>query len=150
MGHFDGVNKAPTFESGNYFPCVNARYTCEIKRVIVKKTQKSGTAFIAEMKVLKSSNKDMPEGSTGTWLQKMENETVAYPALKSFALAACGVDSNDKEAVAAASDQMEQVLDAAVEKGALVGTKINLETRPHTTGKGAQFTKHLWSPASAE
>ncbi len=148
MGHFSGVNQAQVFDSGNYFPWANAKYMVEIERCIVKKSRRAGEVFICEMKVLESNNSEMPKGVSGTWLVKLDNEDTAYPNLKQFALAAMGVDTNDKEAVNEHSKNVEEALDAACgEEQAFAATKLYLETVAHTTQKKTQFTKHTFSPA---
>lgn len=131
MSYFKGVNQAQTFESGNFFPCANARYKVKVSRCLVKETRKIGAAFIAELEVLESAHPDMPAGVTGTWLVKLANKDTAYPNLKQFALACLGADGD-----------VEAALDLATgEDQAFAGIELSMETAPHTTKEGKQFTR---------
>lgn len=144
MGNFSGVGQAPLYESGTFF--LPGNYELSISRVLVKNTMKSGRCFIVEFAIEKSDNESMPAGSMGTWLQKLDNTVIAYPSLKAFTLAVVGVDKNDKEAVEAESPNVEKLLDAAVDDGALNGMKVRLRAERTKTQKGADFTRHTWLP----
>lgn len=142
--YFDGVNNAPEFESGSYFPWADARYVCEISRVLVKPARKGFNVFIVEMNVLESGHPEVSPGTSKSWLQKL-NVDGADGALKSFAYAVLGIDKDDKDGKAAANPA--KALQAACDNGAFNGIKICLETTAVITReKKAQFTRHTFSP----
>lgn len=143
MGHFSGVNNAPDFEAGNYFPWENAVYKCKIDRVLIKETRKKKTALIVEMTVLESSSKDRPPGTTGTWFQDMGMDN-ALTNCKNFAYAVLGVDRDAEE-----KPDAEKALELAVNEGAMNGTEVMIETQAIITKeKKSQFTKLIFSPVA--
>jgi hypothetical protein len=134
---FKGVNQAQTFESGSFFPCATAKYRVKVSRCLVKETQKIGPVFIAELEVLESTHPDMPAGVTGTYLIKLSNKVTAYPNLKAFGQACMG-EAGDVEAA----------LDLATgEQQAFSGIELSVETAPHVTKEGKQFTRFNFEPA---
>jgi hypothetical protein len=143
------TNNAETFESGNYFPCVAATYVLEVSRVLTKTNRKKKDIFVAEFRVIESSNKDpekqelgLTEGLTGSWVVNLESD-YAMSDLKSFALAALGFSKNDPKRN---EQDTDKALGLACTDGAFEGIKVCLETSPHTTKAKTMFTKHMWSP----
>lgn len=141
--HFAGVNNAPDFETGKYFPWADSKYKCEISRVLVKPARKGFNVFIAELNVLESTNPDVTPGTSRSWLQKLSVDG-ADSALKGFAYAALGIDKDDKDSKTKVD--AAKALEAACDKGAFNGIHIYVETSAVITReKKTQFTRHTFS-----
>jgi len=149
MGLFSGIEKAEISERGKYIsPGFLGKL--RVKKTLAKESVKSGLAFIVEFDVLESNLDEHPVGSSATWFQKMQDKTVAFPAIKAFVAAVSGVHPGDRDAMAEINAEMENILDEATSNetnNALVGQEVNLETFSTKTKKGFDFTRHNWSPA---
>lgn len=155
MGLFTGIEKAEISERGKYLlPGFIGKL--KIKRTLAKNSIKTGLAFIVECEVVETNGlrdddgKELyPIGSSVTWYQKMQDRTVAFPAIKAFVAAASGVHPGDSAGMAEINAEMENILNEATENeanNALVGQIVKLETVATKTKKGYDFTRHNWSP----
>ena len=146
MGIFDGLKDAKTYEKGSYLSA--GAYTLQIEKTIVKDTRKSGTGFIVEFKVIKSTCKDHPVDTKATWFQGMKDKDVAFGAIKGFMLAVSGLDeTRDKETIKNDFDpNIESLMDDAITKNALKGSVVDVQVVLKKTQKGLDFSVHNWLP----
>lgn len=145
---FSGVSAAQLSESGSYFPYAKARYLCEVSRVLMKNSRKSGELFTVELKVLESTHPEVFEGETRTWQVKMSNVDTAPGNLKMFALAMMGVPTNDQKKVAAVLSKIEKALQEACDDGKYNGAIVAIDCEPIRTKAGNDFTKCTFSPGA--
>ena len=152
MGLFkgSGLKDAKMFERGAYLGV--GKFQLEITKVLTKDTRKSGNGFIVEFTVVQTSDeKNHPVGSKATWFQSLLDKDVAWGAIKEWAYAVMGF-KNTKEDTDRAKKELDPVIedlcDEAIDKGALNGKRVNVETHMKKTGKDKDFTVHTWSPAS--
>lgn len=149
MGLFSGIEKAEISERGKYIsPGFVGRL--KVRKTLAKDSVKSGLAFIVEFDVLESNLDEHPVGSSATWFQKMQDKTVAFPAIKAFVAAVAGFHPGDKAGIEAEiGPNMSTLLDDATENetsNALVGQEVKCETFSTKTKKGFDFTAHKWTP----
>lgn len=155
MGIFSGLGDTEIYEKG-YYLTPGGVYDLEVQQMLVKETRKSGLAFIVEFKVLSVEGSDQvlekhPVGSRATWLQKLADKDVAFPAIKECFVALLDVDMRDPEAKEEFNSQIEDLLDEATdpdvkpEDHPLRGHKVTVETYSKLTkNKGLDFTVHSW------
>lgn len=143
---FAGLGNAKQFESGKFLE--EGTFVGEVSKVILKKTRKSGEALILEMKIVETSDpKNHPVGSSATWMQKMADLDVAFPAIKGFVSAIVkGINpSVDDETIKAQADAlMAAALDKATcghlgGQNAFDGKRFRLNTVKKLTVKGQAF-----------
>lgn len=149
MGAFKGtgLRNAQVFEKGVYLQPGN--FKLQITTCLTKKTLQSGNAFIAEFKVLESSDPQAhPVGSKATWYQGIDNILVAYPSLKTFVYSVLGFSyPRDKEKCLAEVDPViEDLLDEAIDKGAFNGKTVEVQTYLKKKEGKQDFTVHVWLP----
>jgi hypothetical protein len=148
MGLWDGLKDAQVFEKGNFFGV--GVFDLEVGRCLTKQTIKSGLGFIVEFDVLTSTNPAHKTGSKGTWFQKMENQMVAFSAIKEFIIALHGFDP--KLDAARIEQDLAPHISALMDHGTgpangFAGKRIRLETfMTKTKSRGTDFTVHRWSP----
>lgn len=149
---FSGVENAQIFERGNFLP-PGGKYRLRVMRTIVKKTRKSGDAFIAEFEVIESDLDEVKVGSRYSWFQKLVDTDVAFPAIKEFIATLLGFDVRDKEGMKEFNGKVKSVLQEASEEYSkeedhpLHGLEILCETYQKETKQGKDFTVHSWSVA---
>lgn len=148
MSRFNTAKANMPTERGDYFP-PDGEFVLTISRVQVIDTQKKGPAFIAEFEVTESKTHPDLVGTMKTWYQGLSDATIAMPALKGFGVACAGIDSSDKEQIKEKAKEIDELLDAAVDDGALNGEKVRLKTKGVKTKKDADFTVHIFSPYEA-
>lgn len=147
---FDGIENAEVFETGNYFP-PDGKFKCSLIRILVKKTQRSGPAFIAELKIEESNLEEVKSGTTRTFYQGLSDTNVAYPTILGFMSALLGVDSKDKEEFSEFKSNIKEILNEAgnfegeAEDHPLYGETVEVETYNKVTQKGSDFTVHKWA-----
>ncbi len=147
MSIWEKIEKAEIFEKGQYFPA-GGKYRVRVCKVLEKDTRKSGKAFIAECEVLESNHPDAPVGTKRSWFQSMKDIDVALPAIKEMIAAVSGIDPRDKQRVKNELDpKIVGIVEAAVsDDNILEGSTVWVETFSKKTGKGLDFTVHIWSP----
>lgn len=149
-----GLNQAKEFEQGQYFT-EPGTYNCEIKRCLLKRSQASGApVFIVELQVKDIlisppeeqiivngqvqmvTPKGAPKvGESRSWVQKLSDTNIAFPALKSFYLAAVAPKTPEERVKAEAAT--EAVLDQATsEANILAGCVVKVTVIKKTTKKG--------------
>ena len=156
---FQGLQEAKIFEKGtpltpNMGPggYIDATYDLRVSKCILKKTRKSGDAFICEFEVLASDNSAHPVGSKRSWYQSMKDLDVAFPSIKTFVLAVSGISLDDKSAVAAANATIVADMDEACsERNALAGAVVRCVVHNKITksvdGKpGHDFSHYTFTP----
>ena len=158
-GILDGLNDAKVFEQGQFLS-PDAHYELQVDKILAKKTRKSGTCFIVEATVLKSTSEKDPVGSKRTWLQKLDPVDVAFPAIKSFMYALLGYNFQgvDKEFCVKNIDPQLTKEDgtgltdqALSDKQPFKGRKVGVDTvQVKTVGKGLNFTRHNFFPIDAK
>ncbi len=147
MSLWAGIKDAQIFESGHYLAV--GVYDVEVVRCFMKSTQKSGLAFIAELKVVASNNPLHPEGAPGTFFQKMQHQSVAFSSIKAFVVSCLGFDSKGDE------QRIKQEIDPYLAQwmdqitgpdNMLAGRRARTEIVPKTAGSGKAITVNNWSP----
>ena len=147
---FDGIENADVFERGSYLP-PDGLYFLRVNKTLVKKTQRSGPAFIAEFTVLHSTHDDVREGQKKSWFQGLKDTNVAYPAILEFMAALLGIDKNDKEEFDDFKKGIRTILNEAGnyegkdEEHPLHGEVIKVSTWNKKTQQDKDFTIHDWS-----
>lgn len=142
-----GLKDAKVFDRGAFLD--EGVYDVEICRCLVKDTRKSGSAFIVEMKILKSSNPKHPVGSSASWFQKLTDKDIALGALMEFAAPLMGVDSKDRQRLdSEVRPMIEPFIAEALDNGGkgAAGEKVHVEVVKKKTQKGFDFSAHNWSP----
>lgn len=136
MGLFKGIESAKTSKGGVYpLPGV---YTLEITSAKTGVSRAKRHFFVAEFRVLASTNADRPEGSEMSWMVMLDHDS-ALGNIKAFLSAATGsaedeIDEAGVEAVVSAANPL---------KGCKVrASAVNVKTRA-----GGDFTKMSWSAA---
>jgi hypothetical protein len=143
-----GFKQAQTYDQGKYLD--PGQYKAEIVKTLVKDSRGSGTLFIAELRILESNHAEHSPGSKRSWVQKMQDKDIAFPAIKEFAMAVMGVSKNDTAAVSEFNEQCETLLDAAINENLFEGYTVAIECFHKETKKGNTFTVHQWYPWSVE
>lgn len=149
MGFFDGLSQAPVYEKGQFFE--PGDYKLDIQKVIPAKSTRKGDMFIVEFVVLESNNPNVPPGSRRTWMQKLLDKQIAFPAIVEFVIAASGVSTDDKETVAKVRGVIEDVMNqcnASNDDNPLTGRQVYLNAFQRKTLKGTDFTVHNWKPVT--
>lgn len=166
MGLFDGIESAEIFERGKFL-ADGFRGILEVKRTLVKDTRKGALGFIVEFEIMANmtppraqlevpdawdkARNEYPVGSRCTWFQKMNDRTVALPALKAFVSACSGLEIfQKKEIEQQIAPHVQQLLEqciASPEANPLIGVNVFVECmKVQTKEKGADFTRHDWRP----
>lgn len=154
---FAGLSDAKLFENGVFLQ-PDHDYKMKVERLLVKKARKGFNAFILEGTILSSTSDKDPVGSKRSWLQKMEPEETAWPAIKGFFYALLGYNyAEDKAFLLANVDpQLNALAKSAIEdsgpkpqpfKGRTVGVRTT-----GTITKAAQkpFTRHDFYPTDVK
>ena len=134
MGLFTGIDKASYSENGVFF--VPGNYVVEVLKLKAGTTRKKIDFFLAECRILQSSNPERPVGSKATWFVSIIPDTSALGSIKNFIAIANDVDEKDVDDLSA-----EMVVsDAQPIAGTFLrATATNLKTRA-----GNDFTKVSW------
>lgn len=145
---FAGLKNAQIFERGIFLE-PGGKFKLRLKKTLIKNTQRSGLAFIAEYEVLESTHPKHATGTNVTWFQKLADKNVAFGALKEWAYAHLGYDYPDDKAMLEKKidPQLEDIISEAVTKNSLVNALVFCETGSKKTQRGTDFTIHKWSPA---
>jgi hypothetical protein len=157
----ESMGKAPMKRKGTYME--EGLFTVEIINTLRKQgwnktfTARDKDLFIAEFRILESTNPAHPVGSTASWACK-DPVTGNAGDVKAFMLAVAGVDPRtvkDTDAKAqkqaallayAAMGEAEALKALELEDGFVQGKRVKLETRKVKTKAGGDFTVHAWSP----
>lgn len=150
--------KSPVFNKGNYLK-PGGQFRLRITNSFGKKTQQIGFVFIVEFEILESSLDSQKAGSKGSWMQKLSDENIAFPAIKEFLIALLGIDMSDEEEMDEFNDSCEELMENAGDdrwenmnaeklesKGhPLLGNTIKVETyTKKTKANNTDFTVHDW------
>lgn len=137
MGLFSNISQAQFSEGGNYLK--EGVFRLEVMKVILKKTRKGPMGFIAELRIVQSSNKLHEIGSDVTWMT-LDSQEPFLGNVKQFIASVSDVEMNTVDEAAA-----EFVVDEAQPlKGLFVrASAVNI-----TTQKGKAFTKVKFIPDS--
>lgn len=161
MRYMQGIGGAKVFERGEFLTDAGpsptepgkrlpGKFSLSIIRTLVKQTQKSGVAFIAEMVVVESNTSAHPVGANRTWFQSFKSPQIAMGAIKAFTAAALGVATNDADGLRGLESTIEGVM-SEVEEGhsnPLEGLTVDVTCRLIQTEKtGSDFTVHDWAPS---
>lgn len=158
MGILDGLNDAKVYETGVFLQPDN-KYKLRVEKILEKKTRKSGMCWIVETTVLESTCVKDGVGDKRTWLQKMDDAEIAFPAIKQFMYALLGYTwANDKEFIKLHIDPRLSLKDgsgladqATTDANPFKGRVIGCDTIGTTTkGKGLKFTRHDFYPADTK
>lgn len=158
------MKDAPIFGKGNYMG--EGVYRVELTAVFVKPRWKGGNVFVAEFKILESSNPKHAAGSTGSWVPKIETPNT-FGDIKSLMFAALGINPksvapDDEKAhnqasllakAACGSDSAKKELSTlgfAEEDASVVGCIVGLECVQVKTKANTDFTRYTWSPGTVD
>jgi hypothetical protein len=125
----------------------------KIKRTLMKQTQRSGLAFIAELEVVTSNHPKHPCGSVLSYFQSTSDRVIAFNNLLAFLVAAAGEDRNDPAAVERVKQYAEQTFNEAVEsptKNNLIDRVLHVRGVGTITSKGHAFVAKIWTMATGK
>ncbi len=132
---FDGMNQAKVYETGEFFEV--GKYDLEVKVCKLKKTYKSGICFLVEFIVIASDNPAVKVGAERTWMQKMDPDTIALPAIKGYLHALCKLGTKAEQD---AFDSQAFAKAAIGEANPTKGLKVSVFVVPKTTKAGKDIT----------
>lgn len=154
--NWKSLRHAKVFSRGSYLK-PDGKYLLEIQKVYTISTRSKGSAFIVDFTVLESDHDEVKEGSTKNWFQSMQDEDIAFSAIKEFLLNLYDVDMSDEEEVEEFEEKIVKIMAEAAdetwekkpaEDHPMNGMKICVETWEKITEKNKKpFTVHNWSPA---
>lgn len=134
MGLFSGIDKASYSENGVFF--LPGNFVVEVLKCKSGTTRKKVDFFLAEVRILQSSNPERPVGSKVTWFVSIVPDTSALGNIKNFIAVASDID--EKEVDDAGAEMV--VSDAQPLNGTLLrASAVNLKTRADR-----DFTKVSW------
>lgn len=138
---FKGIEDAEISYGGFYLePGI---YEVEIGRVFTRTGRTGDPFFVVEMKVLESNNPNRPAGCSPSWVVKT-NQDAAIGNIKGFLAAASGIDPKDREGLKQVTAAYAEWASGA--ENPLAGNRVHVEVDIIKTRKGADFSKHYWSP----
>ncbi len=144
MSVFDGIENAQVWENkGSYL--LPGSYDLEIVSIKSFETRKKERAFVAEFKVLGTSNKEINIGAVHSWFTSSRHENF-LSNVKAMATALLSTDGPiDPSQITA------EIMDSLVDKdGATVrGSRIRCDVRLVDTKSGGKFSAHTWRAAGA-
>lgn len=142
MGLYGGIKGAKYSEGGVYLK--EGVFALEIQSVKSIKTRQGRNAFVAEYKVLESSNTECQKGTLPSWMVMLDQEP-ALGNIKQFLEAVMHVQGLKFDNLDEA--QSEGVVEEVVsEKNPLKGFKVRASAVNIKTKKGANFTKVKYIP----
>jgi hypothetical protein len=150
---FKGLGDADIFQRGKFFqPDFDGIVI--IRKTILKNTRAKGLAFIVEFEVKTSNLVDKhPVGSKGSWFQKLQDTTVAFPAIRAWAAACAGYETNQIAEINADEALRSPVLDELVndavsspDNNDYCGVELRLVTTLVKTKEKTDFTRYDFSP----
>jgi hypothetical protein len=143
---FEGIETVEVFGGGgNYVgPGMHA---FEIERCILKDTREQGLAFIAELKVIESTNETHAPGTRRTFFQGFKYRETALGQIKAFVMAAYGYDPRDPQALALCEGKIRELTTRATsEENILCGRKVACEGYDSLTKKEKRpIVKLIWT-----
>lgn len=150
---WDGIEDAEIYERGRFMQPGFVGVIC-IKKTLTKMTRKSGMAFIVEFEIVESNMPDPktghPVGSKATWFQKLQDKSVAFPAIKEWVAACTGYHRHQKEEI---ERDVEPHLRSLVEEATnnpddnpFIGVLLKLETIATVTKNERDFTRYNFEP----
>lgn len=149
---FLGMNDATTSQSGSYLK--DGIYRLQVEKLIFKNIEAGGAAFIAEHRVLESSNADVAQGSSRSWFQKQNKSFKGE--VKAYFFALCGYSEKvaaDEKVIRESLDKLSEALmlkaiTHGIFNGRVVGCEVN--TKQQKTDPTKTFSKHTWGPGGAQ
>ncbi len=149
---FEGLGKADIFQRGKFFqPDFDG--VVIIRKTILKNTRAKGIAFIVEFEVEKTNHEKHPVGSKGSWFQKLQDTTVAFPAIRAWAAACAGYETNQVAEIDADEALRSPLLDELVNEAVsnpdnndYCGVRLRLVTTQVKTKQNTDFTRYDFSP----
>lgn len=147
MGIFDGVNTAPVFDKGRKLPDGSDSLVRIDKVVMVKSQQRKGIDMYIVEYIVEESNK-AEVGGRYSWVQYMNDQNVAFPALKQFVLAVFGcVKERNPAHYVDVEGKIDQILEASISAGYLNGQKVRVTTMQKRTKENRDFLAHNFRAA---
>jgi hypothetical protein len=151
---FSGLGNAEVFQRGKFFqPDFDGIVI--IRKTILKNTRAKGIAFIVEFEVKTTNHDKHPVGSKGSWFQKLQDTTVAFPAIRAWAAACAGYETNQiaeiNEDPALRSPILDELVNDAVsspDDNDYCGVELRLVTTQVKTTKNTDFTRYDFSPVA--
>lgn len=136
MSAFSGIEKTRVYQNAPYL--APGQYELSIVALkLVDSTKKRGQQFfVAEFRVVTSSNEDFKSGDLVSWMVDMDHGDTALSNCKAFACAV--LDCEEDDVVAATLDKLVSVEQPAAD----VRVKANAFTIK--TKAGNDFTKVRW------
>jgi hypothetical protein len=147
MGIFDGINEAPVFEKGRKLPDGSDSLVVIDKCQLIRSQQKKGSdVFVCEYTVEESNKAEI--GGRYSWTQFMNDQNVAFPALKQFVLAIFGCDlQKDQIQYREVEGRTNEILTAAVTRDYLKGQKVRVSVHNKRTQNDRDFLAHNFRKA---
>lgn len=155
-GAFAGIGEVEVTTRGIYL--LPGSYDLEVENILTITTRKKTNAFIAEFRVLKSSNPEVAEGALVSWYQALELDA-ALPNIKKLFIALTGTNMADPKAKETFNGELEELLelmtsfvpgkdengDERVHPAKELGWKVHVDCVMTETKAGGEFTVHNWS-----
>lgn len=150
--NWKNLKNANIFGKGNYLPPGN--YKLKLLKMFSKGTRNKGEALIVDFEVVESDNDKVPVGQKRNWYQGLQDQDVAFPAIKEFLLSLLAIDQDDEEEMGRFEDKIEALMEECGDEKwekkdesqhPLNGRTIAVECFMKKTQKGSDFTVHKWS-----
>lgn len=146
MGIFDGINEAPVFSKGQKLPDGSDSLVVIDKCELIKSQQRKGVDIFVVEYIVESSNTAVV-GSRYSWTQYMNDQNVAFPALKQFVLAVFGANKEkDPIGYRDIEGKTDAILTAAVSNDYLKGQKVRVAVHGKKTKENRDFLAHNFRP----
>lgn len=156
MSDWKNIGKAKIFgSSGQYLP-PGGKFKLRFLKCFTKTTRKSGDALIVDFEVLESDLEEVKVGQNRNWYQSLQDEDIAFPAIKQFVMTLLCIDESDSDMM----EQFEESLDELMEEAGdskwerstvdptdhpFHGRTIHCDTHSKITEKNKkEFTVHTW------
>lgn len=147
MGIFDGINTAPTFEKGKKLPDGGDSLVRIDKVQVIKSQEKKGVDIFVVEYIVEESNK-AEIGGRYSWTQYMDDQNVAWPAIKQFVLAVFSANKErDPQHYREIENRVDQICEAACSSGYLNGQKVRVTTHSKKTKANRDFLAHNFRAA---
>jgi len=111
MGHlkWGKLKDAQVYGRGSYLK--PGSYKLTLLKMFTIETQGKGPALIVDFHVEESTNDEIPVGSKRNWYQGLQNESVAFSAIKELLLALFAIDQSDDDEMEKFEGGLEELME---------------------------------------
>lgn len=144
---FQGMSEAKANKSGTYYP-PNFRGLVRIKNIqLVNSQQKNAEYYVIETEILESTSHPDLCGLERSVLYDFAHGKTTLANIRAFLASAMQVpydEVGDQDGLLSCQQEVVEGGKKVVIPSPFVGVELRLETLPHTTKKGGDFTLHRW------